>query len=160
MPTPDFITEIRASAGHQLLWLPGVSAVVVDGAGRVLLGKRADNLEWCVISGIPDPGEQPADCAVREVYEETGVRCVPERIALIRSGRRVEYPNGDRCQFMDVTFRCRAVGGEARVNDDESVEVGWFSVDALPPMRERQVFRIKQALSDEPTWFETAEPEA
>jgi hypothetical protein len=55
---------------------------------------------------------------------------------------------------MDITFRCRAVGGEARVNDDESLEVGWFEVDALPVMDERQLFRIKQALSDEPTWFE------
>ncbi|WP_133913057.1 NUDIX hydrolase [Streptomyces sp. NBC_00582] len=155
MPTPEFITEIRASAGHQLLWLPGVSAVVLDDEGRVLLGRRADNGQWTVITGIPDPGEQPADCAVREVEEETGVHCVPERVVLIRSGRQVEYPNGDRCQFMDVTFRCRATGGQARVNDDESLEVGWFEVDALPPMHEKQLFRIKQALSDAPTWFET-----
>ncbi|MCX4759788.1 NUDIX domain-containing protein [Streptomyces sp. NBC_01275] len=155
MPTPDFITEIRASAGTQLLWLPGVSAVVLDDDGRVLLGRRADNGEWTVISGIPDPGEQPADSVVREVHEETGVHCVPERVVLVRSGKRVEYPNGDQCQFMDITFRCRAVGGEARVNDDESVDVGWFAVDALPPMRDQQLFRIKQALADEPTWFET-----
>jgi hypothetical protein len=67
----------------------------------------------------------------------------------------VQFPNGDECQFMDVTFRCRAVGGEARVNDDESVAVGWFALDALPPMQDRQLFRIKQALTDEPTWFET-----
>ncbi|MFJ8635629.1 NUDIX hydrolase [Streptomyces sp. NPDC093568] len=154
MATPDFIRTIRASAGHQLLWLPGVSAVVFDDEGRVLLGKRADNHQWTVISGIPDPGEQPAVCAVREVYEETGVECVPERVVLIKAGREVTYPNGDQCQFMDITFRCRAVGGEARVNDDESVEVGWFAVDALPTMKERQIFRIKQALSDEPTWFE------
>jgi 8-oxo-dGTP pyrophosphatase MutT (NUDIX family) len=155
MPTPDFIHEIRAAAGHQLLWLPGVSAVVFDDTGRVLLGRRADNHRWTVISGIPDPGEQPADCAVREVYEETGVHCVPERVVLVRSGREVTYPNGDRCQFMDITFRCRAVGGEAHVNDDESLEVGWFRLDALPTLHERQQFRIKQALSDEPTWFLT-----
>ncbi|MFF3500334.1 NUDIX domain-containing protein [Streptomyces sp. NPDC003247] len=155
MPIPDFIRDIRATAGHQLLWLPGVSAVVFDDDGRVLLGQRSDNQRWTVITGIPDPGEQPADCAVREVYEETGVRCVPERVVLVRSGREVEYPNGDRCRFMDITFRCRAVGGEARVNDDESLEVGWFELDALPVMHERQLFRIKQALSDEPTWFET-----
>jgi 8-oxo-dGTP pyrophosphatase MutT (NUDIX family) len=155
MPTPDFIHEIRASAGHQLLWLPGVSAVVFDDTGRVLLGRRADNHRWTVISGIPEPGEQPADCAVREVYEETGVHCVPERVVLVRSGREVTYPNGDRCQFMDITFRCRAVGGEAHVNDDESLEVGWFPLDALPTLHERQQFRIKQALADEPTWFLT-----
>ena len=58
------------------------------------------------------------------------------------------------CQFMDITFRCRALGGEARVHDDESLEVGWFEVDALPRMKESQLFRIKQALADEPTWFE------
>ncbi|MDO0917264.1 NUDIX domain-containing protein [Streptomyces sp. DT2A-34] len=154
MATPDFIRTIRASAGHQLLWLPGVSAVVFDDEGRVLLGQRADNRKWTVINGIPDPGEQPATAAVREVYEETGVRCVAERVVLVRSGNEVTYPNGDTCQFMDVTFRCRAVGGEARVNDDESLQVGWFEVDALPVMDERQLFRIKQALSDEPTWFE------
>ncbi|MFE1439060.1 NUDIX domain-containing protein [Streptomyces sp. NPDC058739] len=154
MPTPDFIRTLRASAGRQLLWLPGVSAVVLDDAGRVLLGQRADNQRWCVISGIPDPGEQPAECAVREVYEETGVRCVVERIVAVRSTKEVTYPNGDRCQFMDVTVRCRAVGGEAVVGDDESLAVGWFEVDALPPMTASQQFRIKQALSDEPTWFE------
>ncbi|GHH09457.1 NUDIX hydrolase [Streptomyces lanatus] len=154
MATPDFIRTIRASAGHQLLWLPGISAVVFDDEGRVLLGQRADNLKWTVVNGIPDPGEQPAACAVREVEEETGVLCVAERVVLVRSGSEVTYPNGDMCQFMDITFRCRAVGGEARVNDDESVRVGWFEVDALPEMDERQLFRIKQALADEPTWFE------
>ena len=154
MATPDFIRTIRASAGHQLLWLPAVSAVVFDDEGRVLLGQRADNHKWTVISGIPDPGEQPADAAVREVHEETGVHCVAERVVLVRSGREVTYPNGDMCQFMDITFRCRAVSGEARVNDDESLQVGWFEVDALPAMNERQLFRIKQALADEPTWFE------
>ncbi|MFI9151537.1 NUDIX hydrolase [Streptomyces sp. NPDC053367] len=154
MAIPDFIRNLRASVGHDLLWLPGVSAVVLDDEGRVLLGQRSDNHRWCVPSGIPDPGEQPAQCAVREVYEETGVHCVVERIVAVRSGREVTYPNGDRCQFMDVTVRCRAVGGEARVNDDESLAVGWFEVDALPEMKESQLFRIKQALSDEPTWFE------
>ncbi|MET7684611.1 NUDIX domain-containing protein [Streptomyces sp. NPDC005423] len=153
MATPDFIRTIRASAGRQLLWLPGVSAVVFDEAGRVLLGQRADNHEWAVLGGIPEPGEQPAECAVREVYEETAVECVAERVVLVEAGKPVDYPNGDVCQFMDITFRCRAVGGEAVVNDDESLQVGWFDVDALPAMSECQLFRIKQAMSDAPTWF-------
>ncbi|MEU8652150.1 NUDIX domain-containing protein [Streptomyces sp. NPDC048737] len=155
MPTPDFIREIRAVAGHQLLWLPGVTALVFDDAGRVLLGRRSDTREWAVIGGIPDPGEQPAVCAVREVFEETAVRCVVERVVLVQALEPVTYDNGDVCQYMDITFRCRAVGGEARVNDDESLEVGWFAVDALPDLNEFALFRIKQALSDEPTWFDS-----
>ncbi|WP_329361252.1 NUDIX hydrolase [Streptomyces sp. NBC_01483] len=153
MATPDFIRTIRASAGHQLLWLPGVSAVVFDDEGRVLLGRRSDTRKWSIIGGIPDPGEQPAECAVREVFEETNVRCVVERVVLVQALEPVTYENGDTCQFMDTTFRCRAVGGEARVNDDESLDVGWFAVDALPELHEFGVLRIKQALSDAPTWF-------
>ncbi|WP_217544791.1 NUDIX domain-containing protein [Streptomyces sp. GbtcB6] len=154
MATPDFIRAIRASAGHQLLWLPGITAIVFDDEGRVLLGRRTDTRKWSVIGGIPEPGEQPAACAVREVFEETAVRCVAERVVLVQALERVTYPNSDVCQYMDITFRCRAVGGEARVNDDESLEVAWFDVDALPELNEFGVFRIKQALSDAPTWFD------
>ncbi|PVE11568.1 NUDIX hydrolase [Streptomyces scopuliridis] len=154
MGTPDFIREIRATAGHQLLLLPGVSAIVFDDDGRVLLGRRVDTGGWSIIGGIPEPGEQPAVTAVREVYEETAVRCVVERVVLVQALKPVTYPNGDECQYMDITFRCRAVGGEARVNDDESLDVGWFPVDALPALQEFALFRIKQALTDAPTWFE------
>jgi 8-oxo-dGTP pyrophosphatase MutT (NUDIX family) len=111
-----------------------------------------------VIGGIPEPGEQPADCAVREVHEETAVHCVPERVVLVQALQPVTYDNGDVCQYMDITFRCKAVGGEARVNDDESLEVGWFAVDALPDLHDFALFRIKQALTEEPTWFAPATP--
>ncbi|TQK42997.1 ADP-ribose pyrophosphatase YjhB (NUDIX family) [Streptomyces sp. SLBN-118] len=155
MATPDFIRQIRAGAGHQLLLLPGVSAVVFDDKGRVLLGRRADTGKWAIIGGIPEPGEQPAVTAVREVYEETAVRCVAERVVLVHGlPKPITYPNGDRCQFMDITFRCRAVGGQARVNDDESLEVGWFSVDMLPELKDFARFRIKQALTEGPAWFQ------
>ncbi|MFJ5552803.1 NUDIX hydrolase [Streptomyces sp. NPDC093225] len=158
MSTPEFIRRIRATAGHQLLFLPGVTAVVFDGEGRVLLGRRADTGGWSVIGGIAEPGEQPAETAVREVYEETAVRCVVERVVLVQCLQPVTYANGDECQYMDITFRCRAVGGEARVNDAESLDVAWFAVDALPPLEPFALDRIRQALKDEPTWFEPAGP--
>jgi 8-oxo-dGTP pyrophosphatase MutT (NUDIX family) len=155
MTTPDFIRELRASAGHQLLFLPGVSAVVFDDEERVLLARRADTGTWSIVGGIPEPGEQPAVTAVREVYEETAVHCVAERVVLVQALRKpVTYPNGDQCQYMDMCFRCRAVSGEARVNDDESLEVGWFALDALPDLKEFALFRIKQALNEGPAWFE------
>lgn len=159
MATPDFIREIRATAGHQLLLLPGVTAVVFDDEGRVLLGRRSDTGKWSVIGGISDPGEQPAATAEREVYEETAVHCVAERVVLTQALPAMQYENGDRCQYLDVTFRCRATGGTARVNDDESLEVGWFHVDALPPLAEFALLRIKQSMTDGPTWFEATTPQ-
>lgn len=155
MGTPDFIRKIRVDAGQQLLYLPGVSAVVFDDHDRVLLGRRTDTGHWSIIGGIPEPGEQPALAVVREVHEETAVHCVPEQVVLVQALERpVVYPNGDTCQFMDICFRCRAVSGEARVNDEESLEVAWFALDALPPLSDFAVNRIKQATEGGPTWFE------
>ncbi|MFD7921988.1 NUDIX domain-containing protein [Streptomyces sp. NPDC059740] len=161
MATPDFILQLRALAGHQLLWLPGVTAVVFNDAGEVLLMQRVDTGRWSVVGGIPEPGEQPATTAVREVYEETAVRCAVERVVLVEALKPIRYPNGDHCQFMDVTLRCRAVSGQARVNDDEALAVGWFALDALPELEDFALERIRRAAEKEaPTWFREADESA
>jgi 8-oxo-dGTP pyrophosphatase MutT (NUDIX family) len=162
MPIPDFLRELRNSVGHQLLFLPGVTALVFDDAGRILLNRRSDTGRWAVLGGICEPGEQPADTAVREVLEETGVHAVAERVVLVQTTKPVQYPNGDEAQYLDITFRCRAVGGEARVADDESLEVAWFDLDAQPELGAFGRQRIKQELAeaDAPTWFEPAGPAA
>lgn len=155
MPVPEFIRTIRKKIGHDLLWIPGVTAVVVHDE-QVLLVRRADDGAWTPVSGILEPGEQPAVAAVREVLEETGVVVDAERLAGTRSqtGETV-YPNGDRAQYVDLTFRCRYVSGDARVADDESTGVGWFALGDLPSMAEDVAARIDVAVHGGPAaWFE------
>lgn len=134
MPTPHFILALREKIGGHPLWLPGVKAVVTDDAGRLLLVRRADNGRWTVPAGIVDPGEEPAATAVREVFEETGVRVRVDRVAGVGTTAPVTYPNGDEAQYLDVVMACRYLSGEARVNDDENLEVRWFDADALPEL--------------------------
>ncbi|MEV4560269.1 NUDIX domain-containing protein [Kitasatospora sp. NPDC049285] len=147
MGIPAFLAELRQVVGQRPLWLSGVLAVVVDDDGRVLLGRRADNGRWSVISGIIDPGEQPADAVVRECLEETGVTVRPEALTSVTVSRMLSYPNGDQAQYLELTFRCRPLAGEARVNDDESLEVGWFAQDALPDLEDSIRERIRLALA-------------
>ncbi|WP_435737140.1 NUDIX domain-containing protein [Cellulosimicrobium sp. PMB13] len=136
MPIPEFVAALRSRVGTDLLWMPGVSAVVVDDDGRVLLGQRADSGQWAVISGILEPGEDPAVGLAREVLEETGVEVVVEALVSVTVTEPVEYPNGDRSQYLDLAFVCRPVSpaavAAAHVADDESLAVGWFAPDALP----------------------------
>ncbi|MET8627779.1 NUDIX domain-containing protein [Kitasatospora sp. NPDC004669] len=146
MAIPPFLAELRSMVGTRPLWLSSVVAVTVDDRGRVLLARRADDGRWAPVGGILDPGEQPADGVVRECLEETGVVVVPELLASVTVSPQVTYPNGDVTQYLVLTFRCRAVGGEARVNDDESLEVGWFGLDELPPMIDTEDERLRHAL--------------
>ncbi|WP_041840793.1 NUDIX hydrolase [Actinoplanes friuliensis] len=153
MPASDYVKGLRARVGHDLIMFPTVSAIVLNDRGEILLGQRSDNHQWSVIAGMMDPGEQPADALVREVEEETGVQVTIERLAGVAL-HEVTYVNGDRCHMVNTWFRCRAIGGEARVNDSESIAVGWFAPDALPEMNAFALVRIRTSLEENaPAWF-------
>lgn len=156
MPIPDFVQTLRSHVGTDLLWMPGVSAVVRNGRGEVLLVRRSDNGQWALVSGILEPGEQPAVGLAREIEEETGVVAEVEALTGVWTLPEVTYPNGDRARYLDLCFVARHVSGEARVNDDESLEVGWFAPEALPDLPERSRARLERALAyDGTTWFES-----
>ena len=154
MPVSPYVSKLRAYVGNDLLLLPGASAVVRDDAGRILLLRRGDDGTWALPAGMIEPGEQPAEAVVREIFEETGVRAEVQRLAGVGIHSTV-YPNGDRCEYLAVWFRCRAVGGEARPDGDESLEVAWFEPDALPDLDPRALQRIENtAAEDGPAWFQ------
>lgn len=151
MATPDFVLDLRAKIGHDLLWLAGVTAVVLRdtaSAGReVLLVKRADTGAWTPVTGIIDPGEQPAVAGARETLEEASIVAEPEALVSVRAQPPMRYANGDRSQYLDLTFRFRYVSGEPHPADGENTDAAWFAVDAMPPMSEDMAARVASALA-------------
>lgn len=158
MAIPEFIVELRAKIGTMPLWLVGCTAVVVrqdPTDPEVLMVQRADNGAWTAVTGIVDPGEHPAVAAVREVAEETGVTAVVERLAQLGVTREMVYPNGDRTEYVDLTFCARAVPGtgDPHPADGENTDARWVRYSALPaldpPVQQSMLARIDAALADE-----------
>ncbi|MEW1954615.1 NUDIX domain-containing protein [Terrabacter sp. NPDC080008] len=149
MPIPPYVVHLRSMVGRELLWMPGVTAVVLresrDGADEVLLVRRSDNGQWTPVTGIVDPGEEPHVTATREVEEEACVVAEVERLVWVSTSDVVTHQNGDLAQYLDHTFRCRWVSGDPRPGDDESTDARWFPLDALPDMR--QLFRDRIAVA-------------
>ncbi|RQR27262.1 NUDIX hydrolase [Burkholderia sp. Bp9143] len=54
--------------------------VILDGAGRVFLAHATDTTHWDIPKGQGEPGESPADAALRELREETGIAFAPARL--------------------------------------------------------------------------------
>ncbi|WP_139983502.1 NUDIX hydrolase [Nocardioides litoris] len=139
MPTPPYVLALREKVGTALLWMPGATAVVLrpapdGGADEVLLVERSDNGWWTPVTGVVDPGEHPATTAVRECLEEAGVVCEVEGLVRVHVLPEMTYDNGDRAQYLDLTFRCRWVSGEPRAADEESTDARWWPLDGLPDM--------------------------
>jgi 8-oxo-dGTP pyrophosphatase MutT (NUDIX family) len=148
MPTPDFVLELRRMIGTHPLFLAGVTAVVVRG-DEVLLGRRSDDGALTPVTGIIDPGEEPADAAVREALEEAGVVIRADRLTWVHQIPRVTYENGDRSDYLDLTFRCTWISGDPFPVDGEMTEVGWYRLDDLSDVSDEMRARIASAL--EPT---------
>lgn len=160
MPTPEFILSLRQKVGHESLWLSGCKAVVFrdvqDDCGaavrEVLLARRSDTGGWSVPAGINEPGEEPADTAVREVLEECGVHVRPVRVAGVGTTPHITYPNGDQAQYLDVVLVLDYVGGTAHVGDEENLDVAWFPVrtaDRTPEVPDGHRRALRWALETE-----------
>ena len=149
MPIPDFVRDLRRHVGTAQLWLPGVTAVVRRGT-ELLLVRRADTGVWAPVTGIVDPGEDPGVAARREVLEETGVEVTVDRLAWVQALSTITHVNGDRAAYLDHTFSCTYVAGNAHVGDDESTDVRWFPADDLPAVGPSLAARIECVLADEP----------
>ncbi len=106
-----------------------IGAVVGDDDGRLLLIQRADSGVWLYPTGWADVGYSPAEVAVKEVQEETGIACEVVRPLAILDGLRAGF---SRVPLYSLVFLCRAVGGTLAHHPQECLDAGWFTRDDLP----------------------------
>lgn len=127
----------------------GCTAFVRDGAGRVLLTRRADNGQWCMPGGGVDPGESVEETCLRELEEETGLTGRVLRLTGVYSDpdRLVIYPDGNRVQVVALCFEVEVTGGELRLTDETTAfgyfhPEDWRTLDLL----DGQALRMEDAL--------------
>ncbi|SIT23643.1 NUDIX domain-containing protein [Achromobacter sp. MFA1 R4] len=133
----SYLGRLRELVGSRLLLVPGARIIIQNGAGNVLLQRRSDFRVWGLPGGNAEEGETLEEVVIREVEEEMGIKV--DELRPIGFGCDPAYethvfPNGDQCQYFCLVFHTRSFRGEPVVNDDESIDVGWFSMNDLPDM--------------------------
>ena len=128
------VARLRAAVGHELLVLPCVTVLPVDDQGRLLLARHAGHTDgWGTVGGAVDPGESPAQAAVREAREEIGVGIRLRWLIDVLGGPdyEVTYPNGDRVAYVPAVYAAEITGGTPAPADGELSEVAWFAAVPL-----------------------------
>ena len=114
---------------------PAIAVLIFDQEGKVLLQKRSDVLKWGIPSGHVEPGETVEHAAIREVYEETGLKIKVERLIGVYSDPQSQvfhYPDGRNVHFITTYFLASVSGGQLKADLVESMEVAFFSPQSLP----------------------------
>jgi NUDIX domain len=65
MPISPYVRALREKVGHDLLALQSATVIVFDDVRRLLLAQSAESGLWMTIGGANEPGEVPADAAIR-----------------------------------------------------------------------------------------------
>ncbi len=163
MPMSEYMRGLREAVGSRLLEIPSVSILVFDARDRVLLVKHAEVGAWTTPGGALEPHEVPADAAVREAWEETGLEVEILRVLAVYGGSEfaTTYRNGDAVSFAMTVFEGRPVGGRLRADGEETLEVDYFGREALAGIPLQPWVRrvVENALADRcgthfdaPTW--------
>ena len=132
----------RMSLDERISHIPfiqtGAAVIIRNQKGQILLQERTDRDKWGLPGGCQDLGEDLRFTAVREAYEETGIKLDPYEIELIDTlsgeSRKNSYPNGD-IVYNNTSLYLADVSMEDASNlkgDSETKRLQFFNPDEVP----------------------------
>ena len=117
------------ACAYVVYYEPKVAATcIVERDSKVLMIKRGNEPGfglWSMPGGYVDRGEVVEEAAVREVLEETGLSVEVDHLVGLFSER--DHP------VIVAAFEAQQVGGTLKAGP-EALDVGFFSLDNLPPL--------------------------
>ena len=128
MVMSPYFAKLRMKVGTDLLLMPGVSVLIWDSDGRLLLVADSTSGLWGLVGGAIEPDEDPEDAARREAFEEVGVSVEITGLRAVLGGPsyRIRYDNGDEVSYVSTVYDARIDSREPLPDCDEVHEVRWF----------------------------------
>ncbi len=109
---------------------PAIIVLVARGREMLLArARRFHSIMYSTLAGFVEAGETLEEAVAREVQEETGITV-----------REITYFGSQPWPFphsLMIGFTANYADGEIGVNDEENIDVGWFTADNLPPLPDK-----------------------
>jgi ADP-ribose pyrophosphatase YjhB (NUDIX family) len=132
-PAAELAVELGRDSGYATPKID-VRGAIFDERERVLLMREKTDGRWSLPGGWADPGDAPSAAVTREILEETGYHS--SAVKLIACWDRDLQGNLPPLpvHVYKLFFLCRRDGAVQPPSTLETLEVGWFGLDELPPL--------------------------
>ena len=134
-----YIMNLREKVGHRPLIGVGATTLVFNNKNELLLNLRSDTNTWGIPGGSKELNETLEDCAIRELKEETNINVSDLELITVLSGKEYyfKYPNEDELDCVIALYKVLNYEGKLNINDGESKQLKFFSLDNLPELESR-----------------------
>ena len=116
----------------------GSAIIIRNNKGQILLQERTDRNKWGLPGGCQELGEDLKETAIREAYEETGIKLNLKDIKLIDTlsgnARKNSYPNGD-IVYNNTSLYLANISIDDETNlkgDSETKRLKFFDINNIP----------------------------
>lgn len=157
MAMSDYYKQLRQKIGTQLIFSPSVAAIIRNDNGEILFQRPSLSSDiWSLPAGAIELGETPAEAVKREVYEETGLYIVPQKLLGVFGGEnfRFIYPDGNKVEYVIFMFECAVEKGGLQAVDGESATLEYFPASSIPKLSIPYPKEIFYPSSSECTFFQ------
>lgn len=128
---------------------PASAVAILNSRNELLMLHRRDNGKWTMPGGTLEFGESMAECALREVKEESGLEVEIKDIigTYTDPDIRVEYSDGEVRQEFTIVYY-GAVNGYDVTLDEESNDYCWIALDKVLhlPLTDSQRRRLEDVI--------------
>lgn len=132
--TKNYIKWIRSKVGHEKIILTFAGGYIMNEQRKVLLQRRGDSNKWGFPGGAIELGETPQMAVIREAKEETGLDVEVGKLIGIYTDCNMSYASGDQAQSILIAYSLNVVGGALFCDNEETLELKYFSLDKLPEL--------------------------
>jgi ADP-ribose pyrophosphatase YjhB (NUDIX family) len=116
-----------------------IRAFVLSPDKKILMAKESADGKWSLPGGWADIGHSPAEVAVKECKEETGLDVVPLRLLAVFDKRKHAHP-AEPLYIYKIVFHCEAVSSNLFKGFDV-LDVGYFDIDDLPELSTDRILK-------------------